>query len=108
NWRTSSVRSRTFRYRPIRGNRLSAESRLFQRASGAARLRRGGAVMTAEQRQRSRADERLLLEKLSTLIGERVLSQLGQPVDLHRVQVRRLWDGHYRVNILIGADAASA
>jgi hypothetical protein len=64
--------------------------------------------MTAEQRQRSRADERLLLEKLSALIGERVLSQLGKPVDLHRVQVRRLWDGHYRVNILIGADAASA
>jgi len=27
---------------------------------------------------------------------------------LHKVQVRRLWDDHYRVNVLIGEDAASA
>jgi hypothetical protein len=33
---------------------------------------------------------------------------LGQPGDLHRVQVRWLWEDHYRVNVLLGVDAASA
>jgi hypothetical protein len=42
------------------------------------------------------------------LIGEWVLQTLGEPAGLHGVQVRRLWEGHYRVNVLVGADAASA
>jgi hypothetical protein len=45
---------------------------------------------------------------LSDRIGNRVLDTLGQPGDLHKVQVRQLWDDHhYRVNVLVGADAAS-
>jgi hypothetical protein len=35
------------------------------------------------------------------------MNRLGQPNDLQRVQVRRLWEDHYRVNVLVGADAAS-
>jgi hypothetical protein len=42
------------------------------------------------------------------LIGKQVLRALGQPGDLRRVEVRRLWDGHYRANVLVGPDAASA
>ena len=42
------------------------------------------------------------------LIGGHVLRALGQPGALHRVQVRQLWDDHYRVNVLVGADAAQA
>lgn len=42
------------------------------------------------------------------LIGHRVLHALGQPGNLHRVQVRRLWGDYYRVNIFVGVDAASA
>jgi hypothetical protein len=42
------------------------------------------------------------------VIGGQVLRALGRPSALHRVQVRQLWEGHYRVNVLVGADAASA
>jgi hypothetical protein len=41
-------------------------------------------------------------------IGDHVLRALGQPPGLHRVQVRRLWEGFIRVNVFVGADAASA
>jgi hypothetical protein len=47
-------------------------------------------------------------EMLNALIGEQVIHTLGEPDGLHRVQVRRLWKDHYRVNVLIGKDAASA
>ncbi len=41
-------------------------------------------------------------------IGKQVIRALGQPGDLHRVQVRSLWESHYRVNIFVGVDATSA
>jgi hypothetical protein len=47
-------------------------------------------------------------EMLNTLIGEQVMHTLGEPGDLLKVQVRVLWENHYRVNIFIGGDAASA
>jgi hypothetical protein len=47
-------------------------------------------------------------QKLEALIGKRVIDTLGKPGDLQKLQVRRLWDDHYRVNVLIGEDAASA
>jgi hypothetical protein len=43
---------------------------------------------------------------LNAAIGNRVLHTLGRPASLHAVQVRRLWDDHYRVNVLVGVDAA--
>jgi hypothetical protein len=46
-------------------------------------------------------------ERRNDLLGQRVLRALGQPGDLLCVQVRQLWEGHYRVNILVGADVAS-
>jgi hypothetical protein len=50
------------------------------------------------------ADDRLALR---AAIGEHVLRALGRPVDLVRVQVRRLWADRYRVNVLVGADASA-
>jgi hypothetical protein len=47
-------------------------------------------------------------QQLSAAIGRHVINALGQPHDLHRVHVRQLWDDRYRVNILLGLDAASA
>ncbi len=47
-------------------------------------------------------------DKLEALIGEQVLHMLGAPRDLLRVQVRELWSGQYRVNVLLGPDMASA
>jgi hypothetical protein len=35
-------------------------------------------------------------------------STLGAPGDLLQVQVRLLWADHYRVNVFVGLDAASA
>ncbi len=48
------------------------------------------------------------LEMLNALIGEQVLHALGEPRNLLKVQVRPLWDGNYRVNVFVGADAACA
>jgi hypothetical protein len=42
------------------------------------------------------------------LIGKQVIQTLGRPDGLHELQVRRLWDDHFRVNVFIGADATSA
>jgi hypothetical protein len=47
-------------------------------------------------------------ETRNVLIGHRVIQALGEPGDLLRVQVRQLWDGRYRVNVFVGADAGSA
>lgn len=33
-----------------------------------------------------------------------VLSRLGRPAELYRVDVLPLWDGHFRVNVLTGTD----
>jgi hypothetical protein len=59
----------------------------------------------SKARDRSKQD---VPDKLEALIGEQVLKVLGQPRDLLRVQVRNLWPGNYRVNVLLGADMASA
>lgn len=40
----------------------------------------------------------------NTLIGEQVIHTLGQPDGLQGVQVRPLWEDHYRVNVLVVAD----
>jgi hypothetical protein len=41
-------------------------------------------------------------------IGRHVLRGLGQPGALLRVDVRHLWADHFRVNVVVGPDAASA
>ena len=49
-------------------------------------------------------DER---ETLSDLIREQVIHALGKPMDLRSVQVRKVWDDHYRVNVIVGESAGS-
>jgi hypothetical protein len=46
-------------------------------------------------------------EKMAATISRHVLATLGTPGGQHRVDVRRLWDHHFRVNVLLGADAVS-
>ena len=58
-----------------------------------------------EQRQNMDKHER---ETLNDLIGEHVMHALGKPGDLLTVQVRPLWENHFRVNVFAGVDAASA
>ena len=40
-------------------------------------------------------------------IGKQVMHLLGRPANLYHVQVRPLWKGRYRVNVLVGPDATS-
>lgn len=47
-------------------------------------------------------------ETLQTLIGEQVMHALGEPGDLVQLQVRRLWEDHFRVNVFVGRDMVSA
>jgi hypothetical protein len=44
----------------------------------------------------------------NAVISEQILHALGEPVDLHKVQVRWLWDNRYRVNVFTAVDAVSA
>ena len=68
-----------------------------------------GTTMSTQQQDDLVKDlEKLDLEKLSAKIGDQVLRTLGQPGDFHRLQTRRLWKDHYRVNVLVGADFVSA
>jgi hypothetical protein len=57
--------------------------------------------MTQQQQQHER-------ETLNVLLEAQVMHTLGKPGDLLKVQVRLLWEHHYRVNVLVGGDAASA
>src|SRR5688572_7534893 len=44
---------------------------------------------------------------LEAVVRGRVMSELGSPPGMHRVQVRRVWGDSYRVNVFVGDDAAS-
>ena len=63
--------------------------------------------MSTEQ-QDSQHRENQARQQRKSVIGKQVIHTLGKPSHLHGVQVRHLWEDHYRVNILVGLDAASA
>lgn len=46
-------------------------------------------------------------EQQRSLIACQIVQALGRPADLLRVEVRHLWEKHYRANVLVGADVAS-
>jgi hypothetical protein len=62
----------------------------------------------AQQGEEHKDLEQHRRETQKALIREQVIHALGEPAGLHKVQVRRLWEDHYRVNVLVGPDAASA
>jgi hypothetical protein len=65
--------------------------------------------MSSQQQDNPHRDqEKQTRQQRKTVIGKQVIHILGQPGHLHEVQVRFLWEDHYRVNILVGLDAASA
>ena len=72
--------------------------------------RSGNKRMSAQQREKHQDanQEERGRQQLCAAIGRQVLHALGQPGDLHLVQVRHLWEDHFRVNILVGVDAAAA
>ena len=46
-------------------------------------------------------------DKLANLIRKQVIHALGTPIDLQRVQVHKVWNHHYRVNVFVGVNAVS-
>ena len=46
-------------------------------------------------------------ETLDDLIREQVIYAIGRPIDLRNVQVRKVWNHHYRVNVIVGVNAGS-
>ena len=44
---------------------------------------------------------------LEAAIGANVLRELGEPDNLHRVQVHQVFGGKYRVNVFVRVDAAT-
>jgi hypothetical protein len=64
--------------------------------------------MSTKQQDKPRDEEKQGPRSHDVAIGNRVLHALGQPGNLVRVQVRQVWGAHYRVNIFVGNDAASA
>jgi hypothetical protein len=65
--------------------------------------------MPTQQQDKQHTDqEKQERQQLNAVIGKHVIHTLGQPGDLYTVQVRPLWEDHYRVNVLVGVDAASA
>jgi hypothetical protein len=64
--------------------------------------------MLAKQNEKQATDrEKRGRQQRETAIGMHVMDSLGQPGDLHSVQVRPLWDDHYRVNVLVGVHVTS-
>jgi hypothetical protein len=64
--------------------------------------------------QKKQEEQRITQQKkqevglLEAVVRDNVLSKLGQPDDLHRVQVKCVWGNNYRVNVFIGPDAVSS
>lgn len=53
-------------------------------------------------------EEKQVQQHLKTEISKQVFKSLGQPVNFQSLQVRHLWTEHFRVNVLVGTDAASS
>jgi hypothetical protein len=56
--------------------------------------------------QRPNAEEPAARQRDAVIRGQ-IMHALGQPDALQWVQVRPLWENHFRVNVLVGVDAAS-
>ena len=63
--------------------------------------------MMPTQESKPKDQDKQARQQRKAAIVRHVMHILGQPQDLHRVQVRHLWEDHYRVNVLLGADLAS-
>jgi hypothetical protein len=65
-------------------------------------------MTNTQERERDESAEKQAREDRRTLIGKRVIHILGQPEGLQAVQVRALWQNHYRVNVFVGPDVISS
>jgi hypothetical protein len=69
---------------------------------------RRNSMPTKQQREQDRDLEQHKTEALRSLVEEQAIHRLGKPVGLRNMQVRRLWENRYRVNVIVGENAVSA
>ena len=65
-------------------------------------------MSTQQQENEHKVQEKQARQQRKDVIGKHVIHTLGRPANLHTVRVRHLWEDHYRVNVFVGVDAASA
>jgi hypothetical protein len=63
---------------------------------------------TKPQEGHAADSEKQARRQLPAIIREKVIDVLGRPAGFHLIQVRKLWDDRYRVNVMTGADLSSA
>ena len=64
--------------------------------------------MSTNQQEKEPASQKKADDQpLNAVIEKHVMRTLGRPGNLQRVQVRRLWDDRYRVNVIVGLDSTS-
>jgi hypothetical protein len=61
-------------------------------------------LQTEQPKDEMEPDKRKTLNKL---IRDQVIHALGKPTDLRDVQVRKVWNDHYRVNVIVGMSAGA-
>ncbi len=62
---------------------------------------------TKEQGKQQAEKAKQTHEQRSGVIVGQLLQALGRPATLYRVEVRHLWENHYRANVFVGVDAAT-
>jgi hypothetical protein len=65
-------------------------------------------MATKQQDKQNAVQEVQKHEQRSALISGHIIRTIGQPEALRRVDVKQLWEHHYRVNVLVGVNNASA
>jgi hypothetical protein len=65
-------------------------------------------MSTNQDLERDQRQDQQQREVRVARIRQRVIHTLGPMIGLQMVQVLPLWDDRYRVNVLVGADRASA
>ncbi len=72
-------------------------------------LRKGTTIVAPTTKDPIETNQEMAhLQQRATLISKQVLRALGQPASLLMVQVRLLWEDHYRANVFIGAEVTSS
>ena len=67
----------------------------------------GRMMPTKEQDKQQKDLAKETHRQRSAFIVGQLMHALGRPAALYRVEVRPLWEDHYRVNVFVGADAGS-
>jgi hypothetical protein len=62
---------------------------------------------TTEQGNQQAEHAKQTHQQRSTVIVTQLLHDPGRPATLYRVEVRHLWEDHYRANVFVGSDASS-